>query len=332
MARNAPERVSVTRIRRARGKRGEAVTEDIYQLKHRRRGTTRREITPGKIISWLVLVVFIFISLFPVWWVVRTAFSSSREIFQYYGDPLPVDFTLGNFERVLGLVPQNHAMAEGGIGPTFDFLLALRNSVIASGLIVMGQLFFSSMAAYAFARLSFPLREQLFFAYVVGMMIPAEVTLIPNFVLVHDLGLINTFAGIVAPYLLSSAFAVFFLRQFMLSMPKELEEVALLDGASRVRIYFTIVLPQVQGALITLGVVVFFFAWNNFLWPYLVGRTAATRVMTAALEVFRSQTPGGAPAWTDLMAGAALAAIPSVLVLIVGGRRVVESLQFSGMK
>jgi len=305
---------------------------DNERLGRRVRGFGRLDITPGKIAAWFALSVFVFISIFPVWWVVRTAFSSTSAIFKQYQSILPVGFTLTNFARVLGFVGTNQAIKEGGAGQTFDFLLSLRNSVIVSVLIVAGQVFFSSMAAYAFARLRFPFREQIFFIFVMGLLIPPIVTLIPNFVLIHNLGLLNTFAGIVAPDLLSSSFAVFFLRQFMLSVPHELEEVALLDGASRVRIYFSIVLPQVRGALVTLGIVVFFYAWNNFLWPYLVGRTPGTRVITAALEVFQSQVPQGGPDWTGLMAGTALAIVPSVVILIVGGRRVVESLQFSGMK
>ena len=302
------------------------------RLRHRLGSMRRSEITVGKVVAWVVLVVFIFIAVFPVWWVVRTALSNSRAVYTHYRDLLPVQFTIGNFARVLGLISQNQAIAEGGSGQTFNFLLALRNSLIVSALVVIGQVFFSSMAAYAFARLRFPFREQIFFIYVMGLLIPSIVTLIPNFVLIHNLGMLNTFAGIVAPDFLTSSFAVFFLRQFMLSVPRELEEVAVLDGASRVRIYFRIVLPQVKGALVTLGIVVFFYAWNNYLWPYLVGRTSATRVMTAALEVFQTQTPQGAPDWTGLMAGTALAIIPSVIILVFGGRQVVESLQFSGIK
>lgn len=294
--------------------------------------TRKRAPSVGRIVAWVILVLIIVITLFPVWWVLRTAFSGENQVFQNPNSLLPTGTTLRNFARVLGFMTRQQAIAAGGSGETFNFLVALRNSVVVTGSIVIGQTFFSALAAYAFARLRFFGRDALFFVYVTGLMVPPVVTLIPNFVLIHSLGWLNTFPGLIAPYFLMTPFAVFFLRQFMLGLPDELEEAAILDGARPFTIFLRIVLPVSQTALLTLAIVVFFQSWNNFLWPFIVGRKEAIRVLTAALAIFQTQTPQGAPDWTGLMAGTALSMVPSILFLVFAGRRVVESLQFSGLK
>ncbi len=292
----------------------------------------RHRVSTGRIISWTVLVLIILLTLFPVWWVLRTAFSGANDVFQNPNALLPTGATFKNFERVLGLMTPDQAIAAGGSGQTFSFLVALRNSVIVTAFILVGQLFFSALAAYAFARLKFRWRDTVFFIYVTGLMVPPVVTLIPNFVLIHSLGWLNTFPGLIAPYFFMTPFAVFFLRQFMIGLPNALEEAAILDGARPFTIFIRIVLPISQTALLTLGIVVFFQSWNNFLWPFLVGRQEGVRVLTAALAIFQTQTPQGSPDWTGLMAGTALSMVPSILFLVFAGRRVVESLQFSGLK
>jgi len=291
-----------------------------------------RSISAGRVIVWIILLFVIVLTLFPVWWVIRTALSSSNLLFNDPKSLLPIGPTMQNFARVLGLMSVNQAIAAGGSGTTFNFLVALRNSFIVTGCILVGQLFFSALAAYAFARLRFRGRETVFFIFVTGLMVPGVVTLIPNFVLIHGLGWLNTFPGLIAPYFLMTPFAVFFLRQFMLGLPFELEEAAILDGASRFAIFIKVIIPLSQTALLTLAIVTFFQSWNNFLWPFLIGRSESVRVLTAALAIFQTQTPQGAPDWTGLMAGTALSMVPSILFLVFAGRRVVESLQFSGLK
>jgi len=298
-------------------------------------GARLRQINVGDVILWIILIVLIVVTVFPFLWVIRTALTSPNALFRDTTSLLPVDATLSNFERVLGLVNTTEMVGQGTTNisaGTLNFGIYLRNSFIVSGLITFGQTLFSSMAAYAFARLRFPFREKLFFIYLTGLMIPSIVLFIPNFVLVRQIGWIGTFQGIVAPAFLMTPFAVFFMRQFFLSLNKELEEAALMDGATLVGVFWKVSLPLMRGPLLTLGLLTFIGSWNDYLWPLLVGRNENVRVLTVALSIFREQTPQGAPDWTGLMAGTVVAIIPTVLLFIFFGRRVVDSIQFAGFK
>jgi multiple sugar transport system permease protein len=292
----------------------------------------RKPLSMGRILAWAAMILVLLVILIPFWWVLRTALSTNRELIANSSSWLPVGFTFDNFRRVLGLATAQESLAAGGSGQALHFWLYLRNSIIVTVLIVVGQVFFSSMAAYAFARLRFPLREQIFFLYISALMIPGIVTLIPNYILVRNLGWLNTFQGIVAPSILMSPFAVFFLRQFFLGINHEVEEAAMLDGTSLAGIYWRIVLPLAGPPITTLGILTFIATWNNYLWPFLVGQDENVRVLTVALSIFRSQTPQGAPDWSGLMAGAVLSILPSVLLFAILGRRVINSIQFSGYK
>jgi multiple sugar transport system permease protein len=286
----------------------------------------------GKIIAWVVIIISILIILFPFWWIIRTAFSTQREMLAAPESLGPVGYTTINFARVLGQVDTATAVAAGGSGQKLDFLLYLRNSIIVSVLIVVGQVFFSALAAYAFARLVFPLRDKIFFLYICGLMIPGVVTLIPNFILIRQLHWENTFLGIIAPTFLMTPFAVFFLRQFFLGINKELEEAAKLDGCGIFGVFRRIILPISMPPVTTIGILTFVGSWNAYLWPFLVGQKEDVRVLTTALAVFRSQTPQGAPDWTGLMAATIISMLPTLILFMVVGRRVVNNIQFTGFK
>lgn len=295
--------------------------------------STERQAFPwGKLFAWIVLILLILITLLPIWIVIKTAFSSQRSLFTAAESLLPSDPTVFNFRRALGIVGLDEMVAAGGSGGTLNFPLYLRNSLIFTGTVVVCQIFFSAMAAYAFARLKFPGRDLIFFLFLAALMVPGIVLFIPNFVLVRQLGWLNTFQGMVAPYLLMTPFAVFFLRQFFLSLPKELEEAARLDGTSAFGIFWRIVLPISQTPLATLAILTSINMWNDYFWPFLVGRDENIRVLTVALGIFRSQTPQGIPDWTGLTAATLLSIVPIFLLLIFLGRRIVDSLAFSGLK
>jgi multiple sugar transport system permease protein len=293
---------------------------------------SRRAITWQRVLGWAFIALVVVLILLPFFWMLRTAVSTNRALLSNPTLWWPTEPTMVNFARVLGQVDTATAVAAGGVGTQFKFFTYLQNSVIVTALTLVGQLFFSSLAAYAFARLRFPFREPIFMLYIVALMVPGIVTLIPNFVLIKSLGWLNTYQGIVAPAFLFSPFAVFFLRQFFLGLNREVEEAAKLDGASLFGIFWRIVVPLSGPALVTLAILIYIQTWNEYLWPLLVGSKDEMRVLTVALGWFRSQTPQGSPDWSGLMAGALLSALPSVLIFLALGRRAVNSIQFSGYK
>jgi multiple sugar transport system permease protein len=286
----------------------------------------------GRWFGYLVLAFFAIISLFPIWIAVKTALSDSKTLFSSASSFLPQDPTLFNLQRVLGFVnPADPRLAQMSYGK-IDFFRALVNSVIFTILVVVPQIACSALAAYAFARLRFAGRRLVFFLFLAATMIPAVVLFIPNFILIKDLGWLNTFQGMAAPFALMTPFAVFFLRQMFLSTPRELEEGALIDGASYLAIFLRIVLPIHRSALATLTIIISLSAWNEFFWPFLVGRSESVRVMSVAINAFRQQQAGGTPDWSGLMACTVLGILPIAFLLVLFGRKVVESFQYSGPK
>jgi multiple sugar transport system permease protein len=188
------------------------------------------------------------------------------------------------------------------------------------------------MAGYALARLKFRGRGMLFGMFVGSLMVPPIFTLLPNFALIKQLGLLNTFPGLVAPSLLMTPFSIFFLRQFFLSIPHEVEEAALLDGAGRWTVFWRVVMPMSKGPLMTIALTLSVWSWKDFLWPLLVGPEKDTRVLTAALGLFLQQSPNSQPDWTGLMAASTLTAAPVFLLLMIFGKRMVNAITFTGVK
>ncbi len=286
----------------------------------------------GRIAAWALLILIILITLFPLWIVLKTALTPTKELFNNPGSLFPENPTLFNFRRVIGLISREESVAGGGSGQSINFLLGIRNSIIFTSAVVILQTFFSALAAYAFARLKFIGREVIFFLYLTALMIPGVILFIPNFILIKNLGWIDTYQGMIAPFALFSPFAIFFLRQFFLSIPKELEEAAKLDGTTPFGTFWRIILPTSTTPLATLAILTSLGTWNEYFWPQLIGKGENVRVLTVALSIFKSQTPQGAPDWSGLMAATFLSIIPMIILLLVLGRKVINSLQFSGLK
>jgi multiple sugar transport system permease protein len=291
-----------------------------------------KRISAGRVAAWAAMIILILITLFPFYWMIRTAFSTSKSLFSDPNSLLPVDFTWGAFKRVLGLATLAEAQAEGGSGAAVNFWLFLRNSIVYATLSTAGQVFFSALAAYAFARLRWPGRDKVFFIFLTALMIPPIFVMLPNFILIKNLGLLNTFPGLILPYFFMTPFAIFFLRQFFLGINKEIEEAAKLDGAGHWLIFFRIILPMSWAPIITLFILTFIAQWNDYFWPLLVGANDQVRVLTVALGVFRSQTPQGSPDWAGLMAAVLVAALPILILFFAFARKIVNSIGFSGVK
>jgi multiple sugar transport system permease protein len=289
-------------------------------------------VTIGRIAAWVFLIVVIVISLFPFYWMLRTALSSNNALYAGSDSLLPVRFSWGGFERVFGRQTGQAAIDAGGAGQPIVFWHYLLNSVIVSTLVTAGQVFFSAMAAYAFARLHWRHREKVFRLFLAGLMIPAIFTLLPNFVLIKQLGLVDTLLGIALPNMLMTPFAVFFLRQFFLGISSEVEEAALVEGASKVRVFFRLILPMSSAPIATLAILTYITSWNDYFWPLTVSYTDRSRVLTVALGVFKSQTPQTGPDWSGLMAATLVAALPMLILFLVFAKRIVNSIGFSGIK
>ncbi len=292
----------------------------------------KRHFNVGRALAWTFMVLVVLLSLFPFYWMLRTALSSNNALYAGSDSLVPVQFSWGGFQRVFGLQTGQAALDAGGAGQPINFPRYLLNSVIVSTLITAGQVLFSAMAAYAFVRLRFPHREKFFAFFLAGLMVPVIFTFLPNFVLIKSLGLVDSMVGIALPTMLMTPFAVFFLRQFFLGISREVEEAALIDGASKTRVFFRLIIPMSAAPITTLAILTYITSWNDYFWPLMVSYTDSSRVLTVALGVFKSQTPQTGPDWSGLMAATLVAALPMLLIFAVFAKRIVNSIGFSGIK
>ena len=291
-----------------------------------------RRISPGRVVAWAYLVLVLVVTIFPFYWIVRTALSDNYALATDPSSPGPVGFTLGAFKRALGLASPAEAAAQGGSAASIDLLSALRNSIVYAVLLTVCTVFFSALAAFAFSRLRWKGRNTVFAVLLTALMVPQVLTLLPNFVLIKDLGLLNSFGGMILPTAFFSAFNIFFLRQFMQGLSTEIEEAAIIDGAGPLRVCFRIVLPMSAAPIATLALLTFINTWNDYLWPLLVTNDDTVRPLTLALAVFKQSSPQAALDWAGLMAATLVAALPMLLLFVVFGRRLVNSIGFTGLK
>jgi multiple sugar transport system permease protein len=184
------------------------------------------------------------------------------------------------------------------------------------------------MAAFAFARLQFKGRDTLFLVVIATMMIPSQVSLIPVFLIVQKLGLFNTYAGLIVPGL-ASGFGVFLLRQFFISIPKELEEAAYMDGASLWTIYWRIILPVAQPALATLAIFTFLGSWNDFVWPLIITNDVEMRTLPVGLSIFQGRYTSE---YGITMAAAAIGSIPVIIAFLLFQKKITSGIALTGIK
>lgn len=195
--------------------------------------------------------------------------------------------------------------------------------------VIVGQLLCSVLAAYAFARLSFPGRDALFWVYLATLMVPLAATLVPRFAILNELGLRDTFWGIVMPTLFGSPYAIFLLREFFRGIPQDLVDAAKLDGAGNLRVLRHVILPLSRPVLATLLIITTVSHWNDFLWPLVITSGEKWRVLTVATAALQSQYNGN---WTLVMAATSLATLPLLVLFLVFQRQIVRSITISGMK
>lgn len=209
-----------------------------------------------------------------------------------------------------------------------NFARAVYNSGLVTVVVTLAQLFTSSMAAYAFARLRFKGRNAIFLGYLSTMMVPDVVTMIPVFILLRAIGWIDTYWALILPAAFS-AYGTFMLRQFFLSIPRELEEAAVIDGCTSWGIYWNVVLPLAKPAIAALGILTFMGSWRSFMWPLIV--TQSRNMVTAPVALSQFQELHGVQ-WTLLMAGSVIMLLPMLAVFVLGQRYFVSGIQLGAVK
>ncbi len=265
------------------------------------------------VLTILLIVLGLLVS-FPFVWMVRSSIMLEKEALVFPPIWIPSEFTLASYIGALTIQP---------------FARYILNSLFVSTTIMLGQVLTASMGAYAFARLRFPGRDKLFLVYLATMMIPSQVTLVPSFVLVSWLGWIDTYFAFIVPGLFS-AYLTFLMRQFLLNIPKELEDAARIDGAGYIRIFVTIILPLAQAALITCALLSFMGSWTSFLWPLIVTRSSDMRTVPIGLAALQQQQ--GYVNFPQLMAGSVMALLPIIILFLSLQRYYLQGIATTGLK
>ncbi|QOR45706.1 carbohydrate ABC transporter permease [Trueperella pecoris] len=265
-------------------------------------------------LTYALLLAGALLTVLPLVFSITTSLRTERDLVLGGALSLPRELTVDNYVRLF----TDH-----------DFIVPLAVTLQVVVVMVAGQFFASVLAAYAFARLNFPGRELLFWAYVSTMMIPAIVTMIPLFTMMSQWGLRNTFAGIVLPFMLGSPYAIFLLRQNFKALPQEILDAAELDGAGFWRQLWSIVLPMNRPILVTLLLITVVSQWNNFLWPSIVSPRREWNVLTVATAGLQSQYAAN---WTLVMAATTLSILPLLVLFVVFNKQIVRSIGISALK
>lgn len=267
--------------------------------------------------AYLFLTIGALAMVGPFLWMVTTSLKEPGNIFSYdrvwWQDWIPVRFVWANYSKAWQVVP---------------FARFYFNSLFVSACVTAGQVTTSALAAYAFARLQFPGRDKIFFAYLATIMIPGAVTMIPVFILLRMLGWIDTYKAVILPGIFT-AYGTFLLRQFFLTLPKELEDAAKIDGCSYFGIFWRIILPLSKPALATLTTFTFMGSWLNFMWPLIVLNTHSKFTLPVGLAYFQTMHTTD---WTLLMAGSLMMILPILIVFIITQRYFVEGIKLTGIK
>lgn len=279
----------------------------------RRQATTRRRVGLG--FSYLALILVTILMLFPLIIVVLVSFTPN-EITQTWPPKLiPSAFTLDNYTDLFGRLP---------IGRE------LLNTIVFAGAVTIISVFFDSLAAYGLSRVDFKGRGVLLGVLIATMMIPGMALLIPVYKLLADMGLVNSYLGIIIPRM-ADVGGIFLLRQFFISIPKDLDNAARIDGAGEFRIFAQIVLPNSIPAILTVGMFNFMGNWNDLLWPLIMTSRPETRTITAGLAMLTGHGSSVTP-YGVVMAGALISALPLLIVFFFVQKRFVEGIAMTGMK
>jgi len=279
-----------------------------------------RSVDRSSVALTVALLALAVLWLSPIAWVVVTSLKPAPDIIRLPPEWIPWPLTGDHYHEVL-----LGSSRTARIGRAF-----VNSLVVATGSVLL-VLATSAMAAYPLARMRFPGRNLVFALLVGSLMIPNAVLLVPQYVLTQRLGWLSTYQGLIVPEAaMVFAFGVFLLRQFFVTMPRELEDAALIDGAGPWQVFSRIILPLSQPVLAALAIFAFRSAWNDFLWPLIAVNKPEMFPLPVALALLRSAY--SAESYGPIMAGAALSALPLLVVFVVANRRIVEGVRLSGLK
>ena len=261
----------------------------------------------------LILLAGVGIMVSPFIWMVLTSFKSVGEAMQIPPTIFPKQFLTDAYSQIVTALP---------------FARVYLNTIISTVVTTVVQVSFCSMAAYGFARIDFPFKNLIFVIILSVLMVPGQIFLIPQYLIIQKMGLLDTIPALFIPNLFS-AFGTFLLRQFFMSLPKELEEAALLDGCNRFQIFGKIMLPLIKPGIVSLVIFTAKFAWNDFMWPLIVNTSPKMMTLGPALSTLQGQYTTKYPMQ---MAGAVMAVIPIIVLFFIFQKQFIEGVAQSGIK
>ncbi|MET0812463.1 MAG: carbohydrate ABC transporter permease [Microbacterium sp.] len=276
--------------------------------------TTRRRRVRPRWWLYVVLTLGVVAMLMPFAWMLLGSFKTNAEIRQNPTQFLPQNPTLDNYTQLFGRL---------------DFATYFTNSVVVAVFVTLGNIVFCSMVGYALAKLEFRGKRLLFILVLGTLMVPGVVTFVPLFVLTANLGLINTYPGLILPFLVGPL-GVFLMRQFISTLPDELIEAARIDGASEWRIFLRVIMPLCGPAVATLTILTFLGSWNNFLWPLVAATTEGMYTLPVALALY--SVGQNAAQYGLMMAGAVVVVVPVLIVFVLLQRYFVQGISLTGIK
>ena len=273
----------------------------------------KKKVKPLRVLTYIVLIGGVIIAIFPFVWMFLTAFKSQSEAMQIPPTILPKKIDFSNFTNISDKIP---------------FLKIYLNTLISAIVTVAAQLIFCAMAGYAYARIQFPGKNILFTLTLAVLMVPGTFFILPQYRIIHGLGLLNSIPALFLPNLFS-AMGTFLMRQFFMSLPQELEDAAYIDGCNRGKAFVYIMLPLVKPGLVSLGILTFRFAWNDLMWPMIVNTSTDKMTLSAALSFMQGQYVTDYP---GIMAGAILAVIPMIVLFAIFQKQFIEGVAHTGIK
>ena len=287
----------------------------------------RGSVSFTQIVVYLMLIGGSVVMIIPFIWMVSTSLKIDQEIFGQTLRWIPSQFDFANYSDAFGSI---------NMGRLFW------NTSVVTVIDVAAQILFGAMAGYVFARLEFPGRRVIFVALLITMMVPFEVLVLPIFLFIRafplaggnnlagqgGVGLLNTYPGIIFPNLIS-VYGVFIFRQFFLSFPREIEDAAMIDGCSRARFFWAILVPNSKPVMGTMGLFAFLWTWNDFLWPLVVTKQESMKTLQIGLSSFNQEF---GTQWAELMAASVMATIPVLILFLVLQRFLVQGLATTGLK